>query len=205
SIRRRLPSNRLRNPPTGMKARELLFVEPGVVEIRDVDVSEPGAGEVLIRTAFSGISGGTEMLAYRGELDADMPRDETLGALGGTFRYPFVYGYAAAGVVERSRGALPEGADVLAFHPHQDRFVVTTRDVVPVTGTDLRLATLLPLAETALQITFDAEVRLGEPAVVLGLGPVVILTGALLARSGATVLGCDPRPWRRAAAKRFGV
>ena len=107
-----------------MRGRALFFVEPRAVQIRDVDVSEPEAGEVLIRTAFSGISGGTEMLAYRGELDADMPRDETLGSLGGTFRYPFAYGYAAAGTVERSRGALPEGADVLAFHPHQDRFVV---------------------------------------------------------------------------------
>jgi 2-desacetyl-2-hydroxyethyl bacteriochlorophyllide A dehydrogenase len=188
-----------------MRARGLLFVEPGLVEISDVDVPEPEAGEVLIRTAFSGISGGTEMLAYRGELDADMPRDETLGSLGGTFRYPFAYGYAAAGTVERSRGAVPVGAEVLAFHPHQDRFVVATTDVVSVTGTDLRLAVLLPLVETALQITLDAEVRLGEPAVVLGLGPVGILTGALLARSGATVLGCDPRPWRRAAAKRFGL
>ena len=188
-----------------MKARGLLFVGPGVVEVRDVELGEPEGGEVLVRTAFSGISGGTEMLAYRGELDPDMPRDETLGSLGGTFRYPFAYGYAASGVVERSRGDIPEGAEVLAFHPHQDRFVATTTDVVPVTGTDLRLATLLPLVETALQITLDAEVRLGEPAVVLGLGPVGILTAAVLARSGATVLGCDPRPWRRAAGKRFGV
>jgi 2-desacetyl-2-hydroxyethyl bacteriochlorophyllide A dehydrogenase len=187
-----------------VRARGLLFVEPGVVEVRDVDLEEPEDGEVLVRTAFSGISGGTEMLAYRGELDPDMPRDETLGSLGGTFRYPFAYGYAAAGTVERSRGDVPEGEDVLAFHPHQDRFVVGTTDVVPVTGTELRLATLLPLVETALQITLDAEVRLGEPAVVLGLGPVGILTGALLARSGATVLGCDPRRWRREVAKRFG-
>jgi 2-desacetyl-2-hydroxyethyl bacteriochlorophyllide A dehydrogenase len=188
-----------------MKARALFFVEPGVVELRDVDVPEPEAGQVLVRTRLSGISGGTEMLAYRGELDADMPRDETLGSLAGTFRYPFAYGYAAGGIVERSRGAIPEGADVLAFHPHQDRFVAATTDVVPVNGVDLRLATLLPLVETALQITLDAEVHLGDPVVVLGLGPVGILTGALLARSGATVLGCDPRPWRRAAAKRFGL
>jgi len=188
-----------------MRGRALLFVEPRAVEIRDVDVPDPGAGEVLVRTAFSGISGGTEMLAYRGDLDPDMPRDETLGALGGTFRYPFAYGYAAAGVVERSRGHLAEGEEVFAFHPHRDAFVVAATDVVPVTGTDLRLATLFPLVETALQITLDAEVRLGEPAVVLGLGPVGILTATLLARSGATVLGCDPRPWRRAAAKGFGV
>src|SRR5205085_9739749 len=109
----------------GMRGRALLFVEPRAVEIRDVDVPEPEAGQVLVRTAFSGISAGTEMLAYRGELDANMPRDETLGSLGGTFQYPFAYGYAAAGTVEHSHGSLLEGADVLAFHPHQDRFVVT--------------------------------------------------------------------------------
>src|SRR5436190_963876 len=116
-----------------MRSRGLVFVRPGLVEIRDVQVSDPEDGEVLIRTAFSGISGGTEMLAYRGELEPDMPRDETIGSLGGTFRYPFAYGYAAAGTVERSHGALREGVDVLAFHPHQDRFVVATTDVVSVT------------------------------------------------------------------------
>ncbi|MFL5767509.1 MAG: zinc-binding dehydrogenase [Actinomycetota bacterium] len=188
-----------------MTARAVFFVEPGVVELRDVAVPEPGEDQVLVRTAFSGVSGGTEMLAYRGQLDPDMPRDETLGALGGTFSYPFAYGYAAAGVAERSRGQIAEGTDVLAFHPHQDRFVVSTRDLVPLAGATLRLATLLPLVETALQITLDAEVRLGDAAVVLGLGPVGILTATLLARSGATVLGCDPRPWRRDAAAGFGV
>ena len=57
------------------------------------------------------------------ELDPELAVDETIGALGGTFRYPFRYGYSCVGVVEESRSALTEGTVVFAFHPHQDRFV----------------------------------------------------------------------------------
>jgi threonine dehydrogenase-like Zn-dependent dehydrogenase len=41
--------------------------------------------------------------------------------------------------------------------------------------------------------------------VVLGLGPVGVLTAALLQRSGADVVGVDPRADRRTTAIRFGV
>ena len=63
----------------------------------------PAEGDVLVRTLYSGISAGTELLAYRGEIDPDLALDETIGALGGTFRYPFRYGYSCVGVVEASR------------------------------------------------------------------------------------------------------
>jgi threonine dehydrogenase-like Zn-dependent dehydrogenase len=59
--------------------------------------------------------------------------------------------------------------------------------------------------ETALQISHDAGIRYREVAVVLGLGPVGILTGILLARSGATVLASDPKPWRRETALACGL
>ena len=188
-----------------MKAHVLRFVAPRAVEADEIDVAEPDEGEVLVRAAFSGISGGTELLAYRGELDPQLPRDETLGAFGGTFAYPFAYGYSAVGVVERSRSGFREGERVFAFHPHQDRFVVGADDVVPVGEIDGRVATLLPLAETALQVCLDAGVRYGEHAVVVGLGPVGILTGALLARAGAHVLASEPREWRREGARAFGL
>ncbi len=110
--------------------RSLWFDAPRRVDIRPSDLSPIGEGEVLVRTSFSGISAGTEMLAYRGELDPELPLDETIGALGGTFRYPFRYGYSCVGVVEASRSDLPEGALVFAFQPHQDAFVAKAGDVV---------------------------------------------------------------------------
>jgi threonine dehydrogenase-like Zn-dependent dehydrogenase len=139
------------------------------------------------------------MLAYRGQLDPDMPLDETIGALGGTFRYPFRYGYSAVGFVEQSRGSLPEGTQVFAFHPHQDRFSIDTQELVPLDGVASREASLFPLVETAFQITLDTGLRPEQRTMVIGLGPVGALTSVLLARLGVEVLGVDPLSWRRSA------
>jgi 2-desacetyl-2-hydroxyethyl bacteriochlorophyllide A dehydrogenase len=188
-----------------MTGRVVRFIAPGRVELDDVEVPEPSDGELLVRAEYSGISGGTEMLAYRGEVDRELALDEALAALGGTFAYPFAYGYSVVGRVERSRGTLPEGARVFAFHPHQDVVVIGERDVIPLDGEDPRRATLLPLVEAGLQAALDAGSRFGEVVAVLGLGCVGALTGALLGRAGARVIGSEPRPERRHAAGRLGV
>jgi 2-desacetyl-2-hydroxyethyl bacteriochlorophyllide A dehydrogenase len=188
-----------------MGARAVRFVAPYRVDISEIAVAEPKAGEVLVRAEFSGISAGTELLAYRGELDSSVPRDETLGALAGSFEYPFTYGYSVVGTVEASRSDLGEGARVFAFHPHQDRFVVSAGDVVPIAKDDARAATLFPLVETALQLSLDAGIRYGEVVAVLGLGPVGILAALLLARSGAILVASDPKPWRRETARACGL
>ncbi len=189
----------------GGQANTVRFVAPYAVELADVAVPETRSGDVLVQAEFSGISGGTEMLAYRGELDSSLPRDETLGALAGRFEYPFTYGYSVVGTVEASRSDVREGERVFAFHPHQSRFVVSAADVVPIGATDPRTATLFPLVETALQISLDAGVRFREVVAVVGLGPVGILTAVLLMRSGATVIGSDPKPWRRDTAEMCGL
>jgi 2-desacetyl-2-hydroxyethyl bacteriochlorophyllide A dehydrogenase len=193
------------DPANEGQASTVRFVAPYVVELADVTVPETRAGEVSVQAEFSGISSGTEMLAYRGELDTSLPRDETLGALSGSFEYPFTYGYSVVGTVEASRSDVAEGERVFAFHPHQTRFVVSAVDVVPIGGCDPRTATLFPLVETALQISLDAGVRYREVAAVVGLGPVGILTAILLMRSGATVLGSDPKRWRRETAQVCGL
>jgi 2-desacetyl-2-hydroxyethyl bacteriochlorophyllide A dehydrogenase len=188
-----------------MKARAVHFVAPRRVELREVEVPDPPEGHILVATEWSGISSGTELLAYRGEVDPDLPLDETLGALAGTFAYPFRYGYSAVGRVVRPAAPFQEGQRVFAFHPHQDLFVADAREVVPVDDLDPRVSTLYPMVETALQVCLDAAPRLGETVVVVGLGAVGILVAALLARTGAVVLGSEPEPARRAAAAAFGV
>ncbi|HEX3212281.1 MAG TPA: zinc-binding alcohol dehydrogenase [Actinomycetota bacterium] len=188
-----------------MKARAVHFVAPRRIELREVEVPDPPAGHILVATEWSGISSGTELLAYRGEVDPDLPLDETLGVLAGTFAFPFRYGYSAVGRVVRPAAPFQEGQRVFAFHPHQDRFVADVREVIPVDGLDPRAATLYPTVETALQVCLDASPRLGETVVVVGLGAVGILAAALLIRTGAVVLGSDPEPARQAAARAFGV
>jgi 2-desacetyl-2-hydroxyethyl bacteriochlorophyllide A dehydrogenase len=187
------------------KGRGVWFVGPRQVEIREVDLPPLSEGQVLVRTSWSGISSGSEMLAYRGEIDPGLPADETISALEGTFSYPFRYGYSCVGLVEESRAGLSVGSRVFAFHPHQDRFVVGSGEVVPLGVADLRAATMFPLVETALQVTLDAGPVLDDPVVVFGLGAVGVLTALLLGRAGARVIAVEPLAWRRDAARRAGV
>ena len=158
-----------------------------------------------MHTLWSGISGGTEMLAYRGEIDPALPLDETIGVLGGSFAFPFRYGYSCVGRAEHARGDIPDGQLVFAFHPHQDAFVVAADDVVVLDDIDPRLATMFPLVETALQVALDAGPVLEQPVAVMGLGAVGILTGLMLQRAGARVLGIEPLEERRAIAATVGL
>jgi 2-desacetyl-2-hydroxyethyl bacteriochlorophyllide A dehydrogenase len=186
--------------------RAVQFTAPRRVDIVSVDVPEPGPGQLLVRTSHSGISSGTELLAYRGQLDPDMVRDERFGSLGGTFRYPFTYGYSSVGRVMRGTSELAEGRRVFAFHPHQDLFVVRAQDVVTLPDhVDASRATLFPLVETSLQISLDCGPVAHEPVVVLGLGVVGLLTSLLLRAVGAIVIGVEPVVWRRQLAEALAI
>ncbi|MBV8995828.1 MAG: zinc-binding dehydrogenase [Pseudonocardiales bacterium] len=188
-----------------MRARAVTFIAPHAVEVHEREVPEPREGQLLVRTLYSGISAGTELLAYRGEIDPQLRLDSSISALTGRFNYPFHYGYSCVGRVEQSGAGAEERDVVFAFHPHQDLFVVDAADTVPLGSVDPRLGTLFPLVETALQITLDAGEVLEQPVVVIGLGAVGILTAVLLRRAGARVLAGELKPWRREAAAALGI
>ena len=187
-------------------ARVVRFMAPRAVQIGTVDVCRP-PGAVLLRTLYSGISSGTELLAYRGELSPDAALDNTLSGLsGGTFRYPFSYGYSCVAEVEAGSEALPAGSKVFAFAPHQDRFTHAEVDLIRLDDdTDPRQATLLPLVETALQMTLDAGQVLGQPVIVVGQGAVGLLVTLMLQQAGAQVLAIEPQQWRREVAASLDV
>jgi hypothetical protein len=63
------------------------FAGPRQVRVAAVALPEPGPDEVVVITHFSGISGGTELLAYRGEIDPGVPLDDPIESLDGTFTY----------------------------------------------------------------------------------------------------------------------
>src|SRR6204780_1622612 len=180
-------------------ARALFHIAPRCVEIRELPTPRPAAGEVLVRTVCSGISGGTERLVYRGEVSAELALDDTIDALGGTFSYPFAYGYACVGEVAGS------GQRVFAFHPHQDVFTAPVSELVPLPAVDPAPATLFPLVETALQVTLDAGSGYRDRVVVLGAGGPGLLAGLLLQRPGWRPVIAEPLQWRRAVASSLGV
>ena len=169
------------------------------MEIRDLPAPRPAPGETVVRTLCSGISGGTERLVYRGEVAGDVPLDDTLTAMTGTFRYPFAYGYACV-------GRAGEGRELsFAFHPHQDVFTAAPSELVCLPAVDPAAATLFPLVETALQVTLDAGASYGDRVVVLGAGVLGLLTALLLKRAGQRPLSVEPVAWRRELAASLGI
>lgn len=182
-----------------MSARALFHTAPRRVQIRELPMPQAGPGEMLVRTICSGISGGTEKLVFRGDVPEETALDDTIKALGGTFRYPFPYGYACVGRVDGENGL------VFAFHPHQDVFTAAAGDLVWLPAVHPAAATLFPLVETALQVTVDAEASYRDQVVVLGAGVVGLLTALLLKRSGRRPLCVEPLAWRRTLASSLGV
>jgi 2-desacetyl-2-hydroxyethyl bacteriochlorophyllide A dehydrogenase len=190
------------------EARALWFTAPLTAELRDEEVGDPGPGEVLVRTIASAVSQGTELLVYRGQVSADLPLD--LPTLAGGYGFPIKYGYAAVGRVVGAGPGVAEpgpGTPVFVHHPHQSLFTVPAVRAVPLpSDIDPVLGVFTANLETALNIVLDTQVRLGETALVFGLGVVGQLVAQLMRRAGAEhVIGVDPVPARRHLAKRLGA
>ena len=184
------------------------FSAPRTVELREEQVAEPRSGEVRIQALASAISRGTEMLVYRGEVPAELALD--LPSLAGGFGFPIKYGYASVGRVDAvGEGVMrPVPGDlVFALHPHQSVYSLPAQLTVPLPPTlDPELGTFTANLESAISIVHDAQLRLGETAVVFGSGVVGLLVTQLLRRSGAgRVLTVDPLERRRALARRVGA
>lgn len=187
-------------PPRGKRthARAVYFVEPGAVEVRDVEL-QPKPGEVLVESELIGISHGTEMLIFNGDIPRGLPADSSLDALSGDLEYPLKYGYINVGRRE-------DGERVFAFYPHQNRFYARSEELT-VLPEDLEAADAVFLAnmETALNIVHDAHPLFGETVLIVGQGVVGLLTAAVLTHTRAVdVLAIEPCEKRREASAALG-
>ena len=162
------------------------------VELRASSAPAPGRGEVRIEAAFSGISHGTEMMVYRGEVASELSLDATLPTLQGSFSFPIKYGYASVGRVVDVGNAvdgLSEGQLVFAFNPHESCYTIPATAVIELPAElDPRIGIFAANVETAVNAVLDAAPRLGERIVVIGQGVVGLLITQLLRRAGASLV-----------------
>lgn len=193
-----------------MKARQLWFTRPQQVEIREQQLPPPAAGQIRVKTHCSGISAGTEMLVYRGQLPSDIALDATLASLQQPQTYPLQYGYACVGRVEQTGSevaAFWQDKLVFSFQPHASHFIATPEQVIALPdGIEPEAAVFLANMETAVNFVLDGSPALGERVVVLGQGIVGLLLSNVLAQFPlAQLLALDGIAERRAKALRLGV
>ncbi|NJK82016.1 MAG: zinc-binding dehydrogenase [Chloroflexaceae bacterium] len=160
-----------------------------VIELHDVKVTQPTANEVLIRTAYTSISAGTERML----LDGKMPHP--------ALSFPIVPGYETVGrIVEVgsnvSRSMLDQwvyvgGARCFeGVNPAwggQSQFITTDADrVVPLTGfSNPEVGIFMALGATALHGVNLAAIRSNDRVMVLGQGIVGQLVARLARLAGA--------------------
>lgn len=166
----------------------------------------PLAGDpksIQVRTLFSGISRGTERLVLNGKVPIEEHDKMRAPFQEGEFSFPIKYGYSAVGEVETGERI---GEIVFALFPHQSRFIVPETAVVSVPSyVPPERAVLAANMETAVNITWDAQINIGDSIVVVGAGVV----GALVAFLSAKAPGCDVTlididPSKRDLAHTFG-
>ncbi|MGP4012831.1 zinc-dependent alcohol dehydrogenase [Streptomyces sp. 4N124] len=187
-------------------ARAFWLNSPGRGEIREVDLPECGADEVLVRTLFSGVSRGTETLVFRGGVPESQYAAMRAPFQEGEFPGPVKYGYLNVGVVEEGPAALV-GRTVFCLYPHQTRYVVPAAAVTVIPeSVPASRAVLAGTVETAVNALWDAAPLVGDRIAVVGGGMVGCSVAALLARfPGVRVQLVDADPGRAKVAEALGV
>ena len=154
-----------------MKSLSIIFSESQQCEVIEEELADPGPGEILIQTAVSLISTGTESWCYRGQFDANT-------GWASWVKYPFYPGYSNVGRVVRAGqqvSEFDEGDRVFSLSNHR-QFVTMAANAatlvkIPDYTDDEEAAwsTLGTIAQTGVR---RAEHSMGDRAVVIGLGPL---------------------------------
>ncbi|MGW1799301.1 dehydrogenase [Streptomyces sp. NPDC001984] len=187
-------------------ARAFWLRSPGLGELRDVTLPDPGEGEVLVRARYSGVSRGTETLVFRGGVPESQFGVMRAPFQEGDFPAPVKYGYLSVGQVEEGPDALI-GRTVFCLYPHQSRYVVPVSAVTVVPErVPAERAVLAGTVETAVNALWDAAPLVGDRIAVVGGGMVGCSVAALLARfPGVRLQLVDADPARAKTAHALGV
>jgi len=164
-----------------MKRRTLFFTSPGKVELREEVLPVLNANEVLVETACSAISAGTEMLVYREQFPHLVDSHDNLSS---NLNYPTTYGYACVGYIKETGKQVDKalmGKLVFGFAPHTSAFVCDPSSLIfPPESFPIETCCFLPNMETAVNLVQDAAPILGERVLVLGQGVVGLLVASVL-------------------------
>ncbi|MGQ5595032.1 bi-domain-containing oxidoreductase [Streptomyces sp. ESR1.13] len=204
-------------------------------ELALLDVPVPGCkpGGVLVRTAYSLISTGTELMKVseagmsmlgkarsRPDQVAKVVQSVATNGVPATYRKVMgkldsytPLGYSLCGVVEQVGAGIDDVkvGDLVACAGNEHALHAEVNWVpknlyAPVPdGLAPRDAAFGTVGSIALQGVRQGESRLGEVALVVGLGLIGQLVAQLLTASGVRVVGADPDPARCELAERLGA
>jgi 3-hydroxyethyl bacteriochlorophyllide a dehydrogenase len=178
--------------------RAIVITAPQHLELRDVALADAGPEDVVVQTAFTSVSAGTERMLLAGRMPHPM------------LQFPVVPGYETVGRVVGCGAAVPAGYEGCwvyvggarcfrdvnpAWGGQSATLLVDYRRVVPLDGVRPDHGVLLALAATALHgvdLVAGTDTDLtGRRMLVLGQGPVGQFAARIARARGAWVAVSD--------------
>ncbi|MGL6072989.1 MAG: zinc-dependent alcohol dehydrogenase [Fimbriiglobus sp.] len=191
------------------KARQAVITEAFRVGVREVDLPDPAANQILIAAEYSAISAGTELAVYTGThqwlKDPNLP----------DWKFPFRSGYSAAGKVVAVGKDFPGGfqpGDRVSYPGNHASLELLTvgqercRVWKLPDNLSFEKASLACISRYGLGASIRAGLTLGRSGAVLGLGIIgqFALRG-MQAAGMSPVVGIDSMKMRRDAALAGGA
>ena len=188
-----------------MKIRQITFTAAKTAELCTVEET-PGDRDVVVRTAYSSVSSGTEKANLLGN-----PNVAGGAKVDMAHYFPRALGYSSSGTVTQTGSAVtrvrPGDRVVVYWGKHRDFNVVKEDNTVKIPdGVDDSAAALSFIAAFPLAALRKIHASLGEPALVMGAGLLGQLAVMLLREAGcAPVVSADPVAERREKALTLGA
>jgi 2-desacetyl-2-hydroxyethyl bacteriochlorophyllide A dehydrogenase len=180
--------------------RRLVFTGKQEVSLETFECPEPRAGQVLVRTALSLMSTGTENIVFNRLFDPGTHWDSWV-------KYPFFPGYTSVGtVVAVGPGTtdLALGTRVAVRSAHASQSVVAVEKCAPIPDAlPFEEAVWFALAKIAFHGARAAAVELGDTVLVIGAGPIGQMATRWAVAAGAqsvTVVDSVPQRLKMATA-----
>jgi 2-desacetyl-2-hydroxyethyl bacteriochlorophyllide A dehydrogenase len=190
-------------------SRRLSYAKACHPVLENVELPQVSNTDIMVETAFSAVSRGTERLVFSGQVPQTEWERMKCPHQSGDFSFPVSYGYACVGKVTAIGSkvtSLQIGQNVFVLHPHQERFVVDQSWANPIpSDIPLKRAVLSANMETALNAIWDGAIEPDHKVAVIGAGTVGLLTAyTCLKEIGNTPIIVDVNPNRRQLAERLG-
>lgn len=188
-----------------MQTKQIVFTQPCVAELLDVECLPPKANEVTVKLEYSAISSGTEKANFVGLRNGtNVTEDEEA-------IFPRTVGYSAAGVVtEIGRGIHDiqvRDKVVVYWGKHQRDITVNRKNVIKIPDeVSTKEASMALIPTFPLAAIRKTKLEIGESAMVMGLGILGVFTVQELRAAGAyPILAVDPVKERREFALKMGA
>lgn len=188
-----------------MLGKQIVFTKLNTAEFLDADYIEPSENEVVVRTAITTLSSGTERANITGD-------PNVTGGNPAVKPFPKVLGYSSSGTIIAKGSCVNEveiGDRVVCFWCSHSKYNTIGKEYVvkiddpSITYEEAAIAFIASFSLAAIRKT---HLEIGESALVMGLGLLGQLAVRLLKAAGAVpIIAVDPNPNRRSEALSCGA